>query len=144
MADSFNKKEREKKRRKRKQEKAEKKKQRKIDGVKPEEFMYVNENGHLVPYPPPPPSKKSEIKLEDIIISTPKKSDTDNLDGTKAGYVKFYNEEKGFGFIKESITKEEYFVHINNVIDEIKEKDEVVFEIENGPKGPTAVNVKVV
>jgi CspA family cold shock protein len=59
------------------------------------------------------------------------------------GKVKFFNETKGFGFIKDSQTNEEYFVHVTGLIDQIKENDEVTFEVKEGKKGLNAVNVKL-
>ena len=61
----------------------------------------------------------------------------------KQGTVKFFNETKGFGFIKEN-GGEEIFVHVSGLQDEIRENDEVVFEVQNGKKGLNAVNVKVI
>jgi CspA family cold shock protein len=60
----------------------------------------------------------------------------------KTGKVKFYNEEKGFGFITEDGGKD-IFVHASGLVDEIRENDEVTFEITEGKKGPNAVQVKV-
>lgn len=60
------------------------------------------------------------------------------------GTVKFFNTTKGFGFVKESETGDEYFVHVTGLIDEINEGDEVEFDIQEGRKGLNAVNVKVV
>ena len=62
----------------------------------------------------------------------------------KEGKVKFFNESKGFGFIKETETGKEYFVHASGLIDEIKENDDVTFELQEGKKGLNAVNVKVI
>ncbi|MCK4921869.1 MAG: cold shock domain-containing protein [Bacteroidales bacterium] len=62
----------------------------------------------------------------------------------KKGTVKFFNESKGFGFIIEEDSKNEYFVHISGIIDEIKEGDAVEFELQEGRKGLNAVNVKVI
>ena len=59
------------------------------------------------------------------------------------GTVKFYNESKGFGFIIENDSKEEYFVHATGLDNEIREGDEVEFELKEGKKGLNAVNVKV-
>jgi CspA family cold shock protein len=58
------------------------------------------------------------------------------------GTVKFFNSTKGFGFIKEDESGEEYFVHVTGLIDEINEGDEVEFDIKEGKKGLNAVNVK--
>ena len=61
----------------------------------------------------------------------------------KKGTVKFFNETKGFGFITDDETKEDYFVHISGLIDEINEGDIVEFELTEGKKGLNAVNVKI-
>lgn len=60
----------------------------------------------------------------------------------KKGTVKFFNETKGFGFIKED-DGQEIFVHATGLIDKIKENDSVVFETQEGKKGINAVNVKL-
>ncbi len=59
------------------------------------------------------------------------------------GTVKFFNESKGFGFIVDESTNEEYFVHVSGLVDEIKEDDKVEFELKEGRKGMNAVDVKV-
>lgn len=59
------------------------------------------------------------------------------------GTVKFFNEAKGFGFIKEENSDKEYFVHSTGLIDRINENDEVTFDVEMGKKGLNAVNVKL-
>jgi len=61
----------------------------------------------------------------------------------KQGTVKFFNESKGFGFIIDGETKEEYFVHVTGLIDEVQEGDEVEFDVKEGRKGLNAVDVKV-
>ncbi|MFQ3214470.1 MAG: CspA family cold shock protein [Marivirga sp.] len=59
------------------------------------------------------------------------------------GTVKFFNDSKGFGFIIDEETQKEYFVHVSGLIDEIRENDDVVYEIQEGRKGLNAVNVKL-
>ena len=59
------------------------------------------------------------------------------------GTVKFFNESKGFGFIKDENSSKEYFVHSTGLIDKIRENDEVTFELQEGKKGLNAVNVKL-
>ena len=60
------------------------------------------------------------------------------------GTVKFFNESKGFGFIEEEGQAKEYFVHVSGLIDEIRDGDNVEFELQEGKKGLNAVDVKVV
>lgn len=60
------------------------------------------------------------------------------------GTIKFFNETKGFGFITEEGGGNEHFVHVSGLIDEVREGDQVEFELENGKKGMNAVRVKVV
>lgn len=62
----------------------------------------------------------------------------------KKGTVKFFNESKGFGFIIEEGSNEEHFVHVSGLVDEIREGDNVEFELKEGKKGLNAVNVKVI
>ncbi|NOR28009.1 MAG: cold-shock protein [Lutibacter sp.] len=61
----------------------------------------------------------------------------------KKGTVKFFNESKGFGFVTEEGSGTDYFMHISGLIDEVREGDEVEFELKEGKKGLNAVNVKV-
>jgi len=58
------------------------------------------------------------------------------------GTVKFFNEEKGFGFIKHDDSVKETFVHANGLIDQIEANDKVEFDVQEGRKGLNAVNVK--
>lgn len=62
----------------------------------------------------------------------------------KNGTVKFFNESKGFGFVIEDGTKEEYFVHVSGLVDEIREGDAVEFDLKEGRKGLNAVDVRVI
>ena len=60
------------------------------------------------------------------------------------GTVKFFNDSKGFGFVIEEGSNKEYFMHVSGLIDEVREGDNVEFELQEGRKGLNAVNVKVV
>lgn len=60
------------------------------------------------------------------------------------GTVKFFNDEKGFGFITPEDGSKDVFVHANGLIDEIREGDKVSYDVEEGQKGLNAVNVEVV
>ena len=142
-AETFNKKEvRNKKEKKRKDK--EKKRLARKDGEKSSQddmIAYVDENG-MISSTPPDPTKKKAVKLEDIEIGVPNRDNEEAIDPIRKGTVTFFNDSKGYGFIKDAETKESVFVHINNVLDEIKEGNLVSFEVEMGPKGPAAVRVK--
>jgi cold shock protein len=60
------------------------------------------------------------------------------------GTVKFFNNSKGFGFIKDGSSEKEYFVHVSGLNDEVRENDEVTFDLQEGKKGLNAINVKLV
>jgi CspA family cold shock protein len=60
----------------------------------------------------------------------------------KNGTVKFFNETKGFGFIKDDESDKEFFVHVSGLIHEIRENDKVSFELQEGRKGLNAANVR--
>jgi cold shock CspA family protein len=147
MGETWNKKEREKKRQKNKQDKAEKKQERKEhakDGNKLEDMMaYLDENGNLSATPPDP-RRKVDFKLEDIEIGVPKYIPPTQAELTRRGKVSFFNDAKGFGFIKDLVTQESIFVHANNLSEAITENDMVTFEVEMGQRGPNAINVKIV
>ena len=103
-------------------------------------IAYVDEHGNISSEPPDP-SKKEEIKAEDIQIGVPDRKSSADYDPIRKGVVSFFNDSKGYGFIKDSDTKESIFVHANNLVDEIKEGNLVSFEVEKGQRGPTAVKV---
>lgn len=143
---SFNKKEKEKKRRKKKQDKFERRMQRKVEKAEAgkktfeQQLAYVDENGNLSDTPPDP-AKKREIKVEDIQLGAATRYDLP-INQERRGRVKFFNDEKGYGFLIDAETKESIFVHANNSTVELRENDKVMFEIEMGVKGPNAVNVR--
>jgi len=143
---SFGKKENEKKRQKNKKEKEERKEERQANAKKGQDLSemlaYVDENGNISTTPPDP-SKKKEINAEDINIGVPKQEDMDPADLIRKGTVTFFNDSKGYGFIKDSETGESIFVHANSLSGPIKENDKVTFEVEMGPKGASATGVKM-
>ena len=147
MAETFNKKEREKKKKQNKKEKAEKKQERKENSKNnnnPESmYAYLDENGNLSSKPPDP-RKKIVINVEDIEIGVPKHEPVNPEDLIRKGIVTFFNDSKGYGFIKDQETGESVFVHANSLSETIKENNKVTFEVEMEPKGANAVNVKLV
>ena len=146
MAETWNKKEREKKKQQNKKEKAERKQERKDkakSGMGLDEMLaYLDENGNLSSKPPDP-RKKVVINVEDIEIGVRKQEPINPEDLIRKGTVTFFNDAKGYGFIKDDVTGESVFVHINSLEEEIKEQNKVTFEIQMGPKGANAVNVKL-
>ena len=145
MSESWNKKEREKKKQKERKDKAEKMQDRKENAKKgnfDDMIAYLDENGNLSSTPPDP-RKRVEVKLEDIQIGVPEYVPPTEEELTHKGKVTFFNNEKGFGFIKDLQSQQSLFVHANNLTAPIKENDKVSFEIEMGQRGPMAVNVKI-
>jgi len=143
--ESFNKKEGRRKKEKKRKDKVQKRLEKK-EGEKDnidDMIAYVDKNG-VITSTPPDPDEKDDIKAEDILVSVPNKSKEDELDPLRKGTLTFFNDSKGYGFIKDSETKESVFVHINNMLEEVNEGNIVSFEIERGPKGLVAVNVKLV
>ncbi|HNP19983.1 MAG TPA: cold shock domain-containing protein [Fulvivirga sp.] len=144
--ETFNKKEvRNKKEKKRKDKEAKRlaRKENEKSGELEDMIAYLDENGNITDTPPDPTKKKKVIAAESIEISIPKREEED-FDPIRKGVVTFFNDSKGYGFIKDSETQESVFVHVNNVLEEIKDNNMVSFEVEMGPKGPTAVQVKLV
>jgi len=145
--ETFNKKELEKKRLQKRKEKEQRKEDRKAnakDGSSLEDMMaYVDENGNITSTPPDP-TKKKIIKEADIMLGARKIDPADAKSAVRTGTVTFFNNSKGFGFIKDSENKESIFVHSNGLLMAIKENDKVTFETERGFKGLNAIKVKVI
>lgn len=143
--ETFNKKEREKKRQKKSLDKKEKAQDRKANATKgkslDEMMAYIDEYGNITSTPPDP-SRKLKVNSQDIQIAVPKQ-ETIVEDIVRTGIVAFFNDAKGYGFIKDMQTQESIFVHANALSEPIKENNKVTFEVEPGQKGPTAVKVKI-
>lgn len=142
MAISSNKREVEKKKQSKRLEKQKRKEMRKASGTDSFEDMiaYVDENGVIVDTPPE--AKKQEIELEDIAISTPKKGEEEEETNILNGRVEYFNNEKGYGFIKDAASTEKYFFHISQAPTSITTGNKVTFELERGQKG-TLVAVRI-
>ena len=142
---TFNKSEREKRRKKDKKEKEEKREDRKANNKKgksfEEMFAYVDEYGRLTSTPPDP-TKKISINAEDIQVSTSRRTEEVLEDGERTGVVTFFNESKGYGFIRDLNSQESIFVHISAIGHAPSEGDKVVFRTEQGERGLSAVDVK--
>jgi cold shock CspA family protein len=141
---TFAKKEKEDKRKKKRKEKEEKRLQRKANSNKGKGFdsmiAYVDEMGRITATPPDP-SKRTELKLEDIQLGARKETDQPYEEVINTGRVSYFSDEKGYGFIKDRVTKESVFFHLSVVKTDIKLNDEVSFDKTRGPKGYTATSV---
>ncbi len=144
--ETLSKKEKEKKRLKKRQDKEQKKEERKANsdkGKSLEDMMaYVDHNGNIS-LTPPDPTKKKIINAEDMKIGVAKQEAAAPMDPNRKGTVTFFNESKGYGFIKDHETQEGIFVHINSLLNPVNEGDKVNFEVEMGPKGMNAVRVSL-
>jgi cold shock CspA family protein len=143
--ETFNKREKEKKRLKKRLDKQQKLAERKANspgGGLDNMIAYVDENGHITDTPPNPANRK-KINADTIEIGVPKR-EAQEIAAIRKGRVEFFNHSKGFGFIRDLETQEKYFVHVNNLSEEINENDTVIFEIERTFKGMNAVRVKKV
>ncbi|MDB5122166.1 MAG: cold shock protein [Mucilaginibacter sp.] len=142
--ETFSKKEKEKARLKKSKDKKERAEDRKANagkGKSLEDMMaYIDEHGNITSTPPDP-SRKIKINVEDIQIGVAKQQDIPH-DTVRNGVVSFFNESKGYGFIRDLQTEESIFVHINALTEPLKENNMVTFETEQGQKGLSAINVK--
>jgi len=140
--ETFGKKEKEKKRLKQRQDKQEKMEERKANAKKgktlDEMMAYLDENGNLSSTPPDP-RKKVVFKQEDMNTGVPV-HEKEEIE--RQGIVSFFNEAKGYGFIKDLKTQESIFVHTNQLLEPVKENSKVIFQVERGVKGLNAVILK--
>ena len=138
------KRENEKKRLAKREEKLKKKESKKLSGSSnsfEDMIAYVDENGMITSTPPTEDIKKEEINPDEIIIATPKKEEEEPT--ILRGRVEFFNESRGFGFIKDLSGVEKYFFHVNNVIGNIAENNIVTFDLERGVKGMKINNISL-
>lgn len=138
------KREKEKERQKKKKDKEERKEERKKTSNKGKGFdsmiAYVDEFGRLSDTPPDP-KLRTEMKLEDIQLGAKKEEDTGPNNHGSSGKVSHYNEEKGYGFITDSMTRESLFFHISDLNVQIKMYDTVTFVKAKGPRGSVATEI---
>lgn len=143
--ETFNKKEVKNKKEKKRKEKEKKRLLRKETGKKSsfdDMIAYVDEFG-MITSTPPDPSRKIIVDADSIELGVTKNDSIQKPGYMRKGVVTFFNESKGFGFIRDMESKQSVFVHANNLIDSIKENNIVTFEIGKGPKGATALNVSL-
>ncbi|MBK6526371.1 MAG: cold shock domain-containing protein [Crocinitomicaceae bacterium] len=149
--ESWNKKEMENLRKKKKDDKAKRKLEKKVNtkdgGKKSFEDMiaYVDENGMITSTAPDLTQKKKVIDADSIEISTPRQvAGEEEVEELRTGKVAFFNTSKGYGFIKDGVKNESFFVHMNDLLTPIKENDTVTFKVEAAQRGLKVVEVQVV
>lgn len=143
--ETFGKKEVRNKNEKKRKEKAQKRALKKSEGKKSsfdDMIAYVDEFGKITDTPPDP-DKKTVVTAESIELSITKNKPDAVPDFVRKGVVTFFNESKGFGFIRDLQSNERVFVHANNLLEPIIENNIVVFETGKGPKGISALKVKL-
>ncbi|MDO6430031.1 cold shock domain-containing protein [Flavitalea sp. BT771] len=147
MSETWNKRERERNKQQKKKEKLERRQEKRLanKGKHDLESMlaYVDENGNLTSKPVDP-KKRASINAEDIDISIGGQRDLHPADAGQVGVVTLFKTDKGYGFIKNLETQESYFFHVNSLAEPVKENNKVSFEVEKGPKGLSAINVRIV
>jgi cold shock CspA family protein len=141
--ETFNKREKEKKRLKKRLDKQKKLANRKENsqGNSPENMIaYVDEYGRITDVPQDLSARK-KVDVNSIRIGVAKRED-EEIQAIRKGRVEFFNTTKGFGFIKDAESQEKFFVHVNGLLEEIAEGDMVIFELERTFKGMNAIRVK--
>jgi cold shock CspA family protein len=144
--ESYNKKEVRKKKEKKRKEKEKKrlaKKESEKSTTLDDMIAYVDEKG-MITSTPPDPSSKEDVDPDSIEVSIPKREPDDEVDLDRKGKVIFFDESKGYGFIKDSETQENVFVYVNDLLGDIKKGNLVSYEMVKGKKGPAAIRVKLI
>jgi len=143
--ETFGKKEvrtRQEKKRKAKEQKRENKKNEGRKTNFDDMIAYVDEFGKISPIPPDP-DKKTEIDAESIDLTITKNKPETKANQERKGIITFYNEKKGFGFIRDLESNQRVFVHANNLLEPVKEENIVIFEAGKGQRGISAMKVKL-
>ena len=147
MAKSQNrsiKKEKEKIKAQKRQEKEQRKEESKAsskDGKSLDDMIaYVDEYGNISSTPPDP-TRKTSINIDDIVIGVPTQTNSKGP-SVRTGTVTFFNDAKGYGFIRDNSSGDSIFVHTTALTSPLKKDDHVEFETQKGPRGLTAVNVQ--
>lgn len=143
--ETSNKKEVRNRREKKRKEKEEKRARKKIEGKKSnfeDMIAYVDEFGKITSTPPDP-TRKTVVDAESIELTINRNKPADVPDFVRKGVVSFFNESKGFGFIRDNVSHQNVFFHVNNLLEPVVENDIVIFELGKSPRGPSAMKVKL-
>lgn len=144
--ESYNKKEVRNRKEKKRKDKVQKKLERKENAREgstsfDDMIAYVDENGRITSEPPDP-TRRIKVNAADIEVSVPRQESIDPSKYVRKGIITFFNESKGFGFIRDLENKNSVFVHINDMEEQLAENTKVTFEVEQGVRGQKAVKVK--
>jgi cold shock CspA family protein len=143
--ETFNKKEVRNRKEKKRKEKNEKRAKKKSEGKKSsfdDMIAYVDEFG-MISSTPPDPDKRTVIDAGSIELKITKNNPETAQDSQRKGVVTFFNGSKGYGFIRDLESNQSIFVHANNMLEPVIENNIVSFEINKGPRGLSAMNVKL-
>jgi cold shock CspA family protein len=143
--ETYGKKEVRSKNEKKRKEKEQKRAKKKTEGKKKsfdDMIAYVDEFG-MITATRPDPEKKVYIAAESIELGATRNKPEDSPDPIRKGVITFFNESKGYGFIRDLLTNDRIFVHASNLLEPVIENNVVVYEIGKGAKGATALNVKL-
>jgi cold shock CspA family protein len=143
--ETFGKKEVRKKKDKKRKDKEQKRAKKKVEGKKTnfdDMIAYVDEFG-MITSTPPDPDKKIDVEVDSIELKITRNNPQSSPDFVRKGVVSTFNKSKGYGFIRDLSSNQSVFVHVNSLLESIKENDVVVFEIGKGAKGPAAMKVKL-
>jgi cold shock CspA family protein len=143
--ETFGKKEVKKRQEQKRKVKEQKRSKKKTEGKRTnfdDMIAYVDEYG-MITSTPPDPDKKSIVIAENIELKITKNKPDSVPDYVRKGVVLYFDESKGYGFIRDMESNLKVFVHANNLLEPIKENNIVVFESSKGPKGISASKVKL-
>lgn len=143
--ETYGKKEVKNRKEKKRKEKEQKRAMKKSGGKKntfEDMIAYVNEYGMITPTPPDP-EKKTAVIAENIELSVTRNNPEREADLMRKGVVTFFNESKGFGFIRDLESDQRVFVHVKNLLEPITENNIVTFKPVKGPKGISATEVSI-
>ena len=143
--ETFGKKEVRKKKEKKRIEKEQKRANKKNETKKSsfdDMIAYVDEFG-MITATPPDPGQRKEIDAESIELDIAKNRQEEDNSSPHKGVVTYFNESKGFGFIRDLESNERIYVHVSNLIDAVEENNIVTYETGKGIKGSSAINVRI-
>lgn len=143
--ETSNKKEVKKRKEQKRKEKEQKRVRRKNEGPRTsfeDMIAYVDEFG-VISSKPPDPGKRTEVAAESIELKITKNNPDLYSNPQRKGIITFYNDAKGFGFIRDLESNQRVFVHANNLLDPVKEDNLVLYETGRGPKGISAMKVRL-